>query len=290
MQDTSRPWRLQGNFKQYKIKDEQFDLIIDQAGLRVTPRSSNKGVKSPTTLLAPSDLVGCVCMKSESGNPTHVAFFSVYSYKLKSKGGGKNRRTRTTFTFQVDDDSSFQQNLNIANKWRIAIYCTIRGVHFHSIQGQQSQDGLVSQRKLLILINPNSGPGKAEQIYNKQVAPVLGEAEIPHQVVVTKRANHAKDIVKSADLNKYAGIVIVSGDGLVYEVYNGLLERSDWESAITIPLGIIPGGSGNGLARSIAHWLREPYLENPVLVSTLNLVYAQPSPMDLVLIQTDQHQ
>lgn len=42
----------------------------------------------------------------------------------------------------------------------------------------------------------------------------------------------------------------------VSQVYNGLLARPDWEEAIQFPIGIIPGGSGNGLARSVAHWLR----------------------------------
>lgn len=73
-------------------------------------------------------------------------------------------------------------------------------------------------KKLLLFVNPKSGPGKALQIYKKQVASVFGEAEIAHEVVVTERANHALDMVKSMDLNKYSGIVIVSGDGLLYEV------------------------------------------------------------------------
>lgn len=40
----------------------------------------------------------------------------------------------------------------------------------------------------------------------------------------------------------------------VWKVYNGLLEREDWETACQIPIGVIPQGSGNGLARSLAHF------------------------------------
>lgn len=40
----------------------------------------------------------------------------------------------------------------------------------------------------------------------------------------------------------------------VSQVINGLLERPDWEEAVQIPLGILPGGSGNALAASIHHY------------------------------------
>ncbi|XP_042208148.1 sphingosine kinase 1-like isoform X3 [Homarus americanus] len=103
---------------------------------------------------------------------------------------------------------------------------------------------------------------------------------------IFERANHAREIVQSLNLAKYSGIVILSGDGLLFEVYNGLFERPDWEQAIQYPIGMIPGGSGNGLARSLGQWLNEPYLANPVLVSTLNVVYGHLSPLDLAIVQT----
>lgn len=73
-------------------------------------------------------------------------------------------------------------------------------------------------KKLLLLINPNSGPGRALQTYRKQVSTLLAEAEVSHEVLVTERANHATDVVRNLDLTRYAGLVIISGDGLLYEV------------------------------------------------------------------------
>lgn len=73
-------------------------------------------------------------------------------------------------------------------------------------------------KKLLLLINPNSGPGRALQTYRKHVSPLLAEAEVAHEVLVTERANHASDIARNLDLKQYAGLVIISGDGLLYEV------------------------------------------------------------------------
>ena len=37
----------------------------------------------------------------------------------------------------------------------------------------------------------------------------------------------------------------IPGDGIVFEVFNGLMKREDHAEAIKIPLAIIPGGSGN---------------------------------------------
>lgn len=60
-------------------------------------------------------------------------------------------------------------------------------------------------------------------------------------------------------MDDYRGIVVISGDGLVYEVINGLMERPDWEKAIRIPFGQLPGGSANALACSIAYLTNEPF-------------------------------
>ena len=56
----------------------------------------------------------------------------------------------------------------------------------------------------------------------------------------------------------YCGLIIISGDGLVHEVVNGLAQRSDWDDICDIPMGIVPGGSGNALNCSILHQLGMP--------------------------------
>lgn len=42
------------------------------------------------------------------------------------------------------------------------------------------------------------------------------------------------------DLSEIDGIVTVAGDGLLFEVINGLLKRQDWKNIMKIPLGVIP--------------------------------------------------
>uniref|UniRef100_A0A672QIV4 sphingosine kinase n=1 Tax=Sinocyclocheilus grahami TaxID=75366 RepID=A0A672QIV4_SINGR len=103
---------------------------------------------------------------------------------------------------------------------------------------------------VMVLVNPQSGRGQAIALYNGHVQRMLTEADIPHTLFITERQNHARDLVRSADLTQWDALVILSGDGLLFEVVNGLMERQDWEKAIQTPLGILPGGSGNALAAS----------------------------------------
>lgn len=67
----------------------------------------------------------------------------------------------------------------------------------------------------------------------------------------TEYAGHARRIAHTIDFGTLDGIVCVSGDGLLYEVMNGLFSRSDWEVASQMPVGAIPAGSGNGLASAL---------------------------------------
>ncbi|KAF8669496.1 hypothetical protein HU200_051297 [Digitaria exilis] len=73
----------------------------------------------------------------------------------------------------------------------------------------------------------------------------------------TKHRLHAQEIAHSLDLRKYDGIICVRGDGFL--VVNGLLQREDWGTAIKVPLGIIPAGTGNGMAQSLLHAAGEPF-------------------------------
>ena len=74
----------------------------------------------------------------------------------------------------------------------------------------------------------------------------------PEHWIEIARAVHAQ-------LPNYDGIVIVSGDGLVYEVINGLMKREDGAAAVgRMPIGILPAGTGNGLAKSLLCALLSP--------------------------------
>eukprot|EP00058_Branchiostoma_floridae_P010050 XP_002595538.1 hypothetical protein BRAFLDRAFT_259924 [Branchiostoma floridae] len=120
---------------------------------------------------------------------------------------------------------------------------------------------------------------------------MLGESDISFNMVVTERSGHAHDLMRDLEVSQWSGVVVVSGDGLIYEVINGLMDRPDWEEAIKMPIGLIPGGTGNALCCSVNYLLDEPFESaDQVLHSTFvlckSVVSGSSYPMDLVSVQT----
>jgi len=58
--------------------------------------------------------------------------------------------------------------------------------------------------------------------------------------------------MQKLEIDQFDGVVSVSGDGLFHEIVNGLMGRADWQKIKSkISLGIIPGGTSNGLVKSL---------------------------------------
>ena len=102
-----------------------------------------------------------------------------------------------------------------------------------------------------MLVNPAAGAGKALSLW-KSVAAMVVHAHVAVEVVVTKDKGDASRLAESVELAHYDGVLIASGDGLVYEWINGVMKRPDWRVALReMPIGALPGGSGNALAKSV---------------------------------------
>uniref|UniRef100_A0ACD5UMC2 Uncharacterized protein n=1 Tax=Avena sativa TaxID=4498 RepID=A0ACD5UMC2_AVESA len=114
-------------------------------------------------------------------------------------------------------------------------------------------------KRLLIIVNPYGGKRGARKIFQTEVLPLIEAAGIHYIMQETKHRLHAQEIARSLDLRKYDGIICVSGDGILVEVVNGLLQRDDWSTAIKVPLGIIPAGTGNGMVQALLHSSGEPF-------------------------------
>ncbi|KAF9427957.1 sphinganine kinase lcb4, partial [Podila epigama] len=67
----------------------------------------------------------------------------------------------------------------------------------------------------------------------------------------TEYARHAVDIAHNVDLDTYDALVVISGDGVLHEVINGLLSRPDWAKARQLAVGVISAGSGNAITTSL---------------------------------------
>lgn len=96
------------------------------------------------------------------------------------------------------------------------------------------------QKKILFVINPISG-GKKKTAFNKKVLEVLDMQKFKPTFQQTTRPNHAYELGKKAIEEGYDAVVAVGGDGTINELGAALVGSN-------IPMGIIPEGSGNGLA------------------------------------------
>ena len=92
------------------------------------------------------------------------------------------------------------------------------------------------------IINPVSGTGSKTKI--KELLSDLGSEGYDVTLLQTEYRNHAAEIAQKAVKDKIDIVIAVGGDGTVNEVA-GALAGSD------VALGIIPTGSGNGLARHL---------------------------------------
>ena len=102
---------------------------------------------------------------------------------------------------------------------------------------------------LLALVNPAAGNGTAVELVQQAEREIFGPAGLKLETLTTTHLGHARDYLHTlpvAQLRGYGGIVIVSGDGLIAEVLQGLASRTDADFALRIPLGPLPAGSGNG--------------------------------------------
>ena len=100
-----------------------------------------------------------------------------------------------------------------------------------------------TRKKLLAVINPISGTANKQYI-PETITEVMDESKWDVMIRFTQRPGHATDLAKQAIKQGYYGVLAIGGDGTINEVAAAL---RDSDTA----LGIIPNGSGNGLARHL---------------------------------------
>ncbi|KAI0109702.1 sphingoid long chain base kinase-like protein [Nemania sp. FL0031] len=105
------------------------------------------------------------------------------------------------------------------------------------------------QRRAKILINPHAGPGGAVRIWEHDVKPIFDAARMIQDVVKTTHQGQGVEICETLDIDAYDVVVVCSGDGLAYEVFNGFGKRTDARTALQkVAVAHIPCGSGNALS------------------------------------------
>ncbi|MFD2046376.1 diacylglycerol/lipid kinase family protein [Ornithinibacillus salinisoli] len=98
----------------------------------------------------------------------------------------------------------------------------------------------------IFIINVVAGNGRGKRIFKKIQKSKLYQ-NITSDYYITEYEGHAEEIVRfvsNQNLVNLKAIIVIGGDGTIYEVMNGLQDP-------TIPVAFIPGGSGNDFARGL---------------------------------------
>ncbi|NGX33021.1 MAG: Diacylglycerol kinase [Candidatus Anoxychlamydiales bacterium] len=107
----------------------------------------------------------------------------------------------------------------------------------------QSNPQSSDKQKIRFIVNPISGT-KNKKFILKIIHKYLDKKKYDYEICYTKAKKHATELSFDAAHLKYAAVIAIGGDGTVNEVAKGLVGSKT-------KMGIIPTGSGNGLARHL---------------------------------------
>ncbi|XP_058510428.1 sphingosine kinase 1 [Solea solea] len=279
---------LYGEFTDTLNDRLRYSVSLKESSLTIQRISSSPGRTKVVFNL--SDCVGCRAYRGPDSADVG-AYFTAYFYPFKRRwmsAGVARQRVEQCFRVALVQDPLV--NLQEAERWAHAI---------RDAAGLQAprRDGVTYMevrrpRRVMILVNPHSGRGQALQLFTAHIESMLTEAAVPYSLIITEHQNHARELVRKADLSQWDALVIMSGDGLLFEVINGLMEREDWQEAIQTPLGILPGGSGNALAASVHHYSQSPPAWNEELLLSCGFMLCKGlvGSLDLVSIHLSSQQ
>ncbi|MEI6753485.1 MAG: diacylglycerol kinase family protein [Paludibacter sp.] len=98
-------------------------------------------------------------------------------------------------------------------------------------------------KKIAFIVNPFSGTGRKEDL-SGMIIRGLDQSFYKPEIIFTKYRGHGTELAKEFAEKGFQIVVAVGGDGTVNEVARSLIHTDT-------SLGIIPIGSGNGLARHL---------------------------------------
>ncbi|CAM9497312.1 unnamed protein product, partial [Hapterophycus canaliculatus] len=165
-------------------------------------------------------------------------------------------------------------------------------------------------RRLLVLVNPVSGKGGSRSTWDKTLRPMLDQAMAAVTVIFSTRRGELAELITNAggnaatepggnggadrgeaagesrlgSLDGFDGIVVVGGDGTFFEVLQGLYARQDCARQLSrLSLGIVPAGTGNGLAKTVSEESGEEF---GALSASFLVAKGYTKPTDLLLTES----
>ena len=113
----------------------------------------------------------------------------------------------------------------------------------------QKVEEIYSVKRVHVIVNPFAGQKKGKDLVRLLVAD-LNQSKIKSVIHYTEYVNHAVKLVSELDLTEGDALMSVGGDGTISEIITGLFKREDSFSS-SIPLSIVPAGSGNSQANDM---------------------------------------
>ncbi|XP_053090799.1 acylglycerol kinase, mitochondrial isoform X1 [Pangasianodon hypophthalmus] len=152
--------------------------------------------------------------------------------------------------------------------------------------GQKLVGPQESLQKATVILNPAACKGKANNLFEKNAAPILHLAGIEVKVIKTDYEGQAKklmDLMEQTDM-----LIVAGGDGTLQEVITGLLRRPDEEAFSKTPIGFIPLGSQNSLSQSL-HIVTDDKVKC-ITSATLSILKGETVPLDVLQIKSEKEQ
>lgn len=136
-------------------------------------------------------------------------------------------------------------------------------------------------KKATVILNPAACSGKANNLFQKNAAPILHLAGIDINIVKTDYEGQAKKLMELMEQTDM--LIVAGGDGTLQEVITGLLRRPDQDTISNTPIGYIPLGSRNSLSPSL-HLLSDNKVKD-IVSATLSILKGETVPLDVLQIK-----
>jgi diacylglycerol kinase (ATP) len=118
-----------------------------------------------------------------------------------------------------------------------------------------------ARREIALLVNPTAGKGRAARVLD-EVLPRLRSAGHDVRVLTGDGPDEALDLARGAVADGLDALVVLGGDG----VTNIGLQAT---ATTSTPLGIVPAGTGNDIARSVGLQRKDPLAAADRIVKAL---------------------
>ena len=115
----------------------------------------------------------------------------------------------------------------------------------------------MKRQRYVLIVNPWGGRGKGLPAAQRAKF-LLEQAGTQVELIATEAPGHAATLVRTLDLDDCAGLCLVGGDGTLHEAVNGLMQR---ERPSAIPIGVVPGGTGNSVGWHLGYRTVEQAVE-----------------------------